>query len=301
MKTKVAPLALAVAAAVAAPAQADARQQVRIIGGEQSTPNTYSWMVSIQSKDGEHFCGASLIADKYVLTAAHCLEDTSPDDIQVVISEYDVSKAEASEEKIAVKKIVSHDDWEESMDNDIGILELATPSTKSPVKLASPEEIAALATGSTLKVMGWGNRSTTGEDFPNLLHEVNVPLADHATCKTNYGNVNQEITDNMICAGLPEGGKDSCQGDSGGPLLFQKDSQWIQAGIVSFGEGCAEKDYFGVYTNVARYLAWLEEAKLAEGDYDDDFDHCGDFDDEDYEDDYDDEDEDFEGEDEDED
>lgn len=291
MKPTIAPLALAITAAMSVPANAEPKSS-RIIGGDQSTPNTYSWMVSLQSKDGQHFCGASLIADKYVLTAAHCLEGESPTNLQAVISDYDVSKADDSEEKIAIKKLVSHDDYGDHMDSDIAILELEEASTKSPVKLASPEEFAALTTGSSLKVMGWGNRSTTGEDFPNLLHEVNVPLADHSTCKTNYDELDMEITDNMICAGLPEGGKDSCQGDSGGPLLFQKDSQWIQAGIVSFGEGCAEKDYFGVYTNVSKYLAWIEEAKTAEGDSNNDSD-----DDDDYDDDYDDmpycEDEDF--------
>lgn len=276
MNPKIAPLALAVAAAIAAPAHAStstntAKNHARIIGGEQSTPNTYSWMVSVQSKDGQHFCGGSLIADKYVMTAAHCLEDTNADDIQLVINDYDISQPDASEEKLSVAKIVSHDDWDDSMDNDIAVLELASPSSKTPVRLATQEEMKALPTGSTLTVMGWGNRSNSGEDFPDLLHEVSVPLADQSTCKDNYDDIGQDITNNMLCAGLAEGGKDSCQGDSGGPLLFQKDSEWIQAGIVSFGEGCAERDYVGVYTNVSRYLAWIEEAKVAEGndEYDD--------------------------------
>ena len=221
--------------------------------------------MSVQSKDGQHFCGGSLIADKYVMTAAHCLEDTNADDIQVVINDYDISQPDASEEKLSVAKIVSHDDWDDSMDNDIAVLELASPSSKTPVRLATQEEMNTLSTGSTLTVMGWGNRSTSGEDFPDLLHEVSVPLADQAICKDNYDDIGQDITDNMLCAGLADGGKDSCQGDSGGPLLFQKDSAWIQAGIVSFGEGCAEKDYFGVYTNVSRYLAWIDEAKVAQG------------------------------------
>ncbi len=305
MTNKLTKLALATAissAVVAVPTQADTRM-IRIIGGVDAIPDTYPWMVSVQSKDdGEHFCGASLIADKYVLTAAHCIENESADDIQVVISEYDLEQETATEEKLVVKNIFMHEEYDE--DNDIAVLELETASGKTPVQLADAALMSTLAVGSNLTVMGWGNRSKVGEDFPTTLQEVQVPLADHATCDTNYAQVGTDITDNMICAGLPEGGKDSCQGDSGGPLVYQKDSSWYQAGIVSFGEGCAEAEFFGVYTKVANYEGWIAQVRAGtipayEEDFDeDDLDEddelsggCGYSDDEDFDD------EDFDGED----
>ncbi|GAA3935976.1 serine protease [Litoribacillus peritrichatus] len=256
-------LATAVSSAIAAiPAQADTRM-IRIIGGTDAVPNTYPWMVSVQSKSGgEHFCGASLIDQKYVLTAAHCIEDETAANIQVVISEYDLKQTSSAEETLTVKNIFMHQEYKD--DHDIAVLELDTASAKAPVKLADAALMSGLSVGSNLKVMGWGNRSTSGEEFPNILQEVQVPLADRATCDANYDKVGIDITDNMICAGFAEGGKDSCQGDSGGPLVYQKDSDWFQAGVVSFGEGCAQKDFFGVYTKVANYNEWIAKVKAGE-------------------------------------
>ncbi len=237
-------------------------RMIRIIGGQDAVANTYPWMVSIQSTDGQHFCGGSLVASKYVLTAAHCIENENYANVRVVISEYDLNQQSATEETLSVKNIYMHGEY--GNDHDIALLELQSASQKQPVSMATPAVMSSLNAGTNLTVMGWGNMSTSGESFPNILQEVQVPLADHATCKTNYQRQNIEITDNMICAGLPEGGKDSCQGDSGGPLLVQQNSSWIQTGIVSFGEGCALPEYFGVYTKVSNYQDWVAKAQAGE-------------------------------------
>lgn len=235
----------------------------RIVGGGAAMVDTYPWMVSVQTKsDGEHFCGGSLIADSYVLTAAHCLEDTPVSDIQVVISEFDLEKTSSTEETLFAKSVYIHEAYGD--DNDIALIELSSASNKTPVQLADTSFNDAISVGANLTVMGWGNQVSEGESFPTILQEVQVPLADHAQCKANYAKVEMDITDNMICAGLAEGGKDSCQGDSGGPLVYQKDSAWYQTGVVSFGEGCAEKDYFGVYTKVSNYGDWIAQVKSGE-------------------------------------
>uniref|UniRef100_A0A3Q1EUP0 trypsin n=1 Tax=Acanthochromis polyacanthus TaxID=80966 RepID=A0A3Q1EUP0_9TELE len=88
---------------------------------------------------------------------------------------------------------------------------------------------------------------------PQRLQEVNVPIVTNSDCSNSYGG----ITDNMICAGLTEGGKDSCQGDSGGPLVSKNDSIWVLAGVVSFGNGCAEPNFPGVYARVSQYQSWI--------------------------------------------
>jgi len=198
-------------------------------------------------------------SNQWVLTAAHCVNEDKADNLQVVISEFDLETKSQQEVTRSISQINYHKDYGD--DHDIAILKLDSPFEKSPVALATPELMSTFKAGAMLRVMGWGNRSTSGEDFPNILHEVQVPLADRETCKTNYQPENIEITDNMICAGLVGGGKDSCQGDSGGPLVFQKDNQWFQAGVVSFGVGCAQANFFGVYTNVASYLTWIEAAQ----------------------------------------
>jgi len=235
----------------------------RIIGGGDATPNTYPWMVSIQSKsDSEHFCGGSLIGESYILTAAHCIEDASAEEIQAVVSEFDLKQASQQEQVIAIKNIYMHQGYGD--DNDIAVLELITPTNKTPVKLADTNLNDGLQVGTNMTVMGWGNQLADGEKFPNTLQEVQLPLADHAQCKSNYAGVDMTITDNMLCAGLAAGGKDSCQGDSGGPLVYQKDSDWFQTGVVSFGEGCAQENFFGVYTKVSNYNDWIAQVKAGE-------------------------------------
>jgi secreted trypsin-like serine protease len=89
-------------------------------------------------------------------------------------------------------------------------------------------------------------------------------VQDNTTCQLNYQNVvpSAQITPNMMCAGLPEGGSDACQGDSGGFLgVPTRDGRWIEVGIVSWGFGCGRKDLFGVYTRVANYLEWIAAAQ----------------------------------------
>ncbi|XP_056117573.1 prostasin [Rhinichthys klamathensis goyatoka] len=107
----------------------------------------------------------------------------------------------------------------------------------------------------TMWVTGWGTiYSGVSLPSPQILQEVDVPLVGNSKCNCLYSGT---ITDNMMCAGLPEGGKDSCQGDSGGPMVIKQGSTWIQAGVVSFGEGCALPQIPGVYARVSQYQQWI--------------------------------------------
>ena len=102
-------------------------------------------------------------------------------------------------------------------------------------------------------VTGWGTTSEDG-DSSKTLQEVRIPYVKNDVCMKNV-----EITDNMVCAGLKEGGKDSCQGDSGGPMVYRSHGSWTLAGVVSWGEGCARAGKFGVYAKVANYRGFLWE------------------------------------------
>jgi V8-like Glu-specific endopeptidase len=255
-------LALAISSLSIALAAEASQRSARIIGGSEASPDSYPWMTSLQSSSGEHICGASLISPQWVATAAHCIEDAVASDLQVVIGDYNLQSKDTGEVKRSVKRVIAHPDYNE--DHDIAILELSEAVDKAPVEMISLAQLKSLTAGTSLTVMGWGNRATEGEDFPDKLHEVNVPLVSTEQCKQNYSSVGVDITDNMICAGFAEGGKDSCQGDSGGPLLIQQDSKWLQLGVVSFGEGCAAPNYPGVYTNIANYGEWIKTAKASQ-------------------------------------
>lgn len=231
----------------------------RIIGGENAVSGSYPWVVSLQSKDGRHFCGASLLDKQWVLTAAHCVENETAAGMQVVVSEYNTKKVDTGEVKVDVEAIYIHQKYED--ENDIAVLKLARAVDKKAVNMASKTFTNALAAKVPLTVMGWGNTSTSGEEFPEILQQVKVPLFDQGSCKKSYATVKQNVTDNMICAGLSAGGKDSCQGDSGGPLVIESSGNWVQVGIVSFGEECAKANFPGVYTRVANYIDWIEQAK----------------------------------------
>ena len=253
--------------AVAAAAHAD-KSAPRIVGGQEATPGEWPWQAALVRKGEDpyygQFCGGSIIARDWVLTAAHCVETRGPDELDVIVGIHDLGSPDPNYVRVALSQIVVHPGWNDATkDNDIALLKLATPvparagaGETLPIAFAdmAPGNIGSL-TGTLATTTGWGNRSTTSGDYPERLHEVQVPIVSNTECRDSYGN----LTDNMICAGLPEGGKDSCQGDSGGPLVIYDDSaqKWVQVGIVSFGYLCAEPGFPGVYARVSRYAGWI--------------------------------------------
>lgn len=157
-------------------------------------------------------------------------------------------------EQIAIKRIIPHPEYDAtSVINDIALFELATPvNTIEPISLNRQNN---LTTGQTSYVAGWGNMSTTGEEYPTDLMEVMLPIADFESCSQAYGG---SLTSMQFCAGYMEGGKDSCQGDSGGPLITQENGAWVLSGVVSYGDACAAAGYPGVYTKISSYISWIE-------------------------------------------
>lgn len=117
---------------------------------------------------------------------------------------------------------------------------------------------ANISAGTSLVVSGWGTLSSGGQS-PDKLMEVTVPFVTNDVCNSNeaYGG---QVQDTEMCAGLKQGGKDSCQGDSGGPLVFEKNNEYYQVGVVSWGEGCAAADKYGVYGDVAKLRGWIDSA-----------------------------------------
>uniref|UniRef100_A0A669ERY3 Peptidase S1 domain-containing protein n=1 Tax=Oreochromis niloticus TaxID=8128 RepID=A0A669ERY3_ORENI len=228
----------------------------RIVGGQVAPVGSWPWQVSLQ-RSGFHFCGGSLINSQWVLTAAHCFQTSTPTGLTVNLGLQSLQGSNPNAVSRTVTQIINHPNYNSGTnDNDICLLQLSSPVTFtsyiSPVCLAASD--STFYSGVNSWVTGWGNIGMSLPSPQNLM-EVEVPVVGNRQCNCNYGV--GRITDNMICAGLSAGGKDSCQGDSGGPMVSKQNGRWIQAGVVSFGEGCAEPNLPGVYARVSQYQTWI--------------------------------------------
>lgn len=249
-----------------APASAD---EPEIVGGQQAAEGAWPWMVAIvasgQPASTHQFCGGSLIAPNYVLTAAHCTYSSTarplnPSQVQVIVGDYRLS--DAAGQRINVVRIIRHEGYSGiTEDNDLAIFELATSANPAPtVDIIGSVPGNLLDNGHQATVIGWGLTIAGDKNSaPDVLRQVTLPLVSIETCWDSYGIFNGELTNNMLCGGLLQGGKDSCQGDSGGPMMtFDETTQrWKQIGIVSWGIDCGAPKYYGVYTNVSRYAQWI--------------------------------------------
>ncbi|XP_027693546.1 prothrombin, partial [Vombatus ursinus] len=252
----------------------------RIVHGDDAELGSAPWQVMLFRKTPQELlCGASLISDRWILTAAHCLfyppwdKNFTVEDVLVRIGKHHRSKYERHMEKIAkLEKILIHPkyNWKENLDRDIALLKLKQPITFTdyihPVCLPSKDVVQKLfLSGYKGRVTGWGNLKETWtssrENLPTLMQKINLPIVDQATCR---GSTRIKITDNMFCAGYKQDDEkrgDSCEGDSGGPFVMKSpfDNRWYQMGIVSWGEGCDRDGKFGFYTHVFRLKKWIQK------------------------------------------
>jgi secreted trypsin-like serine protease len=217
-------------------------------------------------------CGASFLGDKWVLTAAHCVDSANASLFKMNVGEYDLS--DGAEKAIDIANIYIHPLYDnEGFNNDIALVELVS----APVNAPAPVQIADSALtnqyaieNSLATIAGWGGREGYApnegptSDFPDILHKVDLRLSTNAQCREALGESfgvpadNVNVTDVMICAAVSEGGRGSCQGDSGGPLVVETGSGVQQVGIVSWGFGCAAAGYPGVYTRVSEFKEWID-------------------------------------------
>ena len=237
----------------------------KIVGGLVAPDGAYPWQVSLTASwiadpAQGHFCGGSIYNSKWIVTAAHCVIDNQARDIHVIAG---TNKLTAVSPRLNIRRIIVHRAYNKPKehDNDVALLELLRPLTFNDkiqsIELLSPADEKRLADpGKQLTVTGWGATQEGGSSVRDLRF-VDIPAVSRDTCDSRPSYYRQ-ITDNMLCAGKAIGGKDSCQGDSGGPLITDKASGPVRlAGIVSWGDGCAQFAKYGVYTRVARYNEWI--------------------------------------------
>lgn len=223
----------------------------KIVGGSAITINSAPYQIAMLY-GGSQSCGGSIIASNRIVTAAHCTSGTSASVWSVRAGS---SFHNSGGTVVSVSSFTQHASYSSStLNNDICILRLSSSlslgSTIATVTL--PAQGATVADGASSYVTGWGLLSEGGSR-PTQLYAVTIPIVNQAQCVSAYSGFNT-VTTNMICAGrLGVGGQDACQGDSGGPLTVGG----VLHGITSWGRGCAQANYPGVWTRVANYRTWI--------------------------------------------
>ncbi|XP_013774791.1 cationic trypsin-like isoform X2 [Limulus polyphemus] len=229
---------------------------LRIIGGHEAQKGRWPWQVVVMNRFHEPFCGGTVVASQWILTAAHCVRRR----LYIRAGEHDVMDEDGSEQEVRVADSFVHPNYDsETVDSDVALLKLRHSLSMNvdvwPVCLPSQE--AELSVRTLVTILGWGKSYKLDMLGMDVLHEARVPIANVQDCQQVYDDHN--ISDNMICAGYKRGRVDSCDGDSGGPLLYQVNGRWEVHGVISFGQGCGEKRKYGVYAKVSKFVKWIKE------------------------------------------
>ena len=233
----------------------------KIVGGQVAQDRPF--MAALVGKDTDFaFCDGTFIAPGVVLTAAHCVVGGTVG--MRIAGGHRLNTGLTADKTAAVTAVVHHKDYNPNTnDNDVAMVFLKTTDLSRFGDRVHPAA-TSLETGlpesvGSATVAGWGAQSEGGNDYPDELREVTVPVVPRALCNSAGGGY-ASVTERQICAGdFAHGGIDSCQGDSGGPLFVERNNKVEVIGVVSWGNGCAEAHKPGVYTRVAAFQSWITQ------------------------------------------
>ncbi|NWI51729.1 TMPS5 protease, partial [Calyptomena viridis] len=233
---------------------------VRVVGGADVPPGRWPWQVSV-SQGSQHRCGGSVLAREWIITAAHCVHRYLWASAWLVFAGFVSHESLQQEAGVPVQDIIYHPLYNDnSLDYDIALMKLRVPLNFSDAirAVCLPPSHQDLLQGTQCWVSGWGYTTPDQAQVSGTLKEALVPLIGTKRCNSSC-MYSGELTARMLCAGHLQGQVDACQGDSGGPLMCWDGSMWRLVGIVSWGQGCAEPNHPGVYTNVAQLLPWVHQ------------------------------------------
>ncbi|CAI5692417.1 unnamed protein product [Oreochromis niloticus] len=230
----------------------------RVVGGSLERRGGSPWQVLIHRSDGFGFCGGTLVSDRWVVSAAHCFEESAD---HVTIGDYDKQRLDPGEQQIKIQKVIVHPHFHAfTFDSDLALLYLAWPVQRglTAVPACLPDTHLSkylLKEDNHGVVTGWGATEYLGRSS-RFLRKVTLPVVGYKDC---ISTTEQVITDNMFCAGYLEASKDACSGDSGGPFVVNYRGTWFLTGVVSWGEKCAARGKYGVYTRLGNFLNWIRD------------------------------------------
>ncbi|KAM9835985.1 uncharacterized protein ACBR49_019659 [Aulostomus maculatus] len=236
----------------------------RVVKGQICPKGQCPWQ-ALLTENHQYRCGAIVLSDQWILTAAHCVWHKPASVFHVVVGEHDQREDEKTEQKRRVSRLLIHSSYNQSTsDSDLAMLKLHRPVKLGlyvvpiclPARNSSFSRTLATIRHST--VSGWGRMAQQGS-AANVLQRLVLPRVPLQECRLH---TKLNITRNMLCAGLRSGGRDACSGDSGGPLVTRYKKTWFLTGVVSWGKGCANENLYGVYVRVSNFLDWIQTIML---------------------------------------